>query len=207
MRHEQVAGGPPPRPGLALALEPDARAVLDAGRDLDRVALRAPLAARAVAVVARILDHGALAAGSAGTAARARTGPGSRRGRLGRCTPGRSLGAVPGFAPEPPHSRQAVLDLDRDPRLDPAQRVLEGQPHLRLEVGAAPPGGLAPAARANAAAAEEVAEDAAEVAEVEVARRRSSRRARRPARSPSRTRRTACASRGRRARRRRPGPP
>ena len=40
---EQVAGRSAPETGLALALEPDARAVLDAGGDLDRVAARATL--------------------------------------------------------------------------------------------------------------------------------------------------------------------
>src|SRR5207248_9684173 len=42
---------------LALALEADAGAVLRPGRNLDRVALRAPLAARAAARAARLLDH------------------------------------------------------------------------------------------------------------------------------------------------------
>src|SRR5512132_2661695 len=44
---------------LALALEPDLRPVLHAGRDLHSVPLRATLAAGAVAARARLLDHGA----------------------------------------------------------------------------------------------------------------------------------------------------
>src|SRR5262249_38074050 len=64
--------------GLALALEPDARAVLDARGDLHRVALRPALAARAVTVVARLLDHGAVAAGG-----RARLRGGGETPRLG----------------------------------------------------------------------------------------------------------------------------
>src|SRR5918911_681678 len=64
---EEVAALAAAVAGLALALQADASAVLDAGRDLDRVALRAALAAGAAATLARILDHGPVAA-----AARAR---------------------------------------------------------------------------------------------------------------------------------------
>jgi len=63
------------------------------------------------------------------------------------------------------------LDVDRDAGLDAAERVLEGEAHLGLEVGAAPPCrlGSRPAPEAPAAA-EEVAEEPTQVAEVEVAR-------------------------------------
>src|SRR5829696_352673 len=54
--HEEVARWPAVETGLALALQPDARAVLDAGGDLDRVALRALLATGSVAARARVLD-------------------------------------------------------------------------------------------------------------------------------------------------------
>src|SRR4029077_13124133 len=67
--HEQVAGRPTVLPRFALALEPDFRAVLDARLDLHRVRLDAALAAGAMALRARLLDHGAVAA-----AARARLG-------------------------------------------------------------------------------------------------------------------------------------
>src|SRR5205085_5529689 len=60
--HVQVARRPAVHAGLALAAQADPRPVLDPGRDLDRVALRPALAARAVAAGARILDHGAVAA-------------------------------------------------------------------------------------------------------------------------------------------------
>src|SRR5262245_18800710 len=63
----QVARRPAVGSDLALPLQPDARAVLDAGRDLDGVSLETTLATGAVALVARLLDHGAVAA-----AARAR---------------------------------------------------------------------------------------------------------------------------------------
>src|SRR5213079_721887 len=46
---DQVAGRPARLADLPLALEPDARTVLDTGRNLDRVPARAPLAAAALA--------------------------------------------------------------------------------------------------------------------------------------------------------------
>src|SRR5262249_57203258 len=58
----RVAGRPAVQAGLALALQADARAVLDTCGELDRVAPRPPLAAAALAAVARLLDHGAVAA-------------------------------------------------------------------------------------------------------------------------------------------------
>ena len=75
--------------GLALALEPDLRAVLDARLDLHGERAPPPFAARAVALRARLLDHGAVAA-----AARARLREREQALRLGddargRCTPGR----------------------------------------------------------------------------------------------------------------------
>ena len=57
----------PPQPASPLPRSRIREPSLTPGRDLDRVALRAPLAAGAAAVRARILDHGAVAA-----AARAR---------------------------------------------------------------------------------------------------------------------------------------
>ena len=63
----EIAGRPAARAGLALAAEADARAVLDAGRDVDLERLLAP--------------HAALAGADACTACRS---PGPRRGRRGR---------------------------------------------------------------------------------------------------------------------------
>ena len=62
----EVAGRPAPHPGLAFAGEPDAGAVLDARRDVDRERALARDAARARAGRARIVDH--LAAALAGRA-------------------------------------------------------------------------------------------------------------------------------------------
>ena len=58
----EVPGGATVRADLALAAQLDARAVLDSGRDLHGVALRAPLAPGAATLRARLLDHGAVAA-------------------------------------------------------------------------------------------------------------------------------------------------
>src|SRR5712691_6013618 len=55
--HVQVAGGAAADSGLALALEPDPRAVLDPGGNLHGVALRPPLAAGAAAARARLLER------------------------------------------------------------------------------------------------------------------------------------------------------
>src|SRR5207249_627780 len=57
------------------------------------------------------------------------------------------------------------VDLDRDLRLDPLERVLEGQVDDRLDVGAAR---RLPLGAGAAAAAEEPAEEVAQVADVEV---------------------------------------
>src|SRR6266508_1144996 len=63
---DQVARRAAAESGLALPLQANLRAVLDAGRDLHRVALRPALAAGPEAARARLLDHGA-AAVAAGT--------------------------------------------------------------------------------------------------------------------------------------------
>jgi hypothetical protein len=57
-----VTGRPVAEPGLALALQSDPRPVLDAGGNLHRVALDAPLAAAAVTLRTRLLDDRAVAA-------------------------------------------------------------------------------------------------------------------------------------------------
>ena len=122
-------GGPPFCAGLALALEPDARPVLDAGLDLHRVRLDAPLAAGALALRARLLDHGAVAA-----AARARLREREQALALGlhaaavalRADDGRGAGLRAGAAALAARGRH----LDRHLRLDAAQRVLEREVHL-----------------------------------------------------------------------------
>src|SRR5262249_24642574 len=112
----QVAGGRAAVAGLALALELDLGAVLDAGRDAHRVALGAPLTAGAAARPARRLDDRAVAA-----AARARLLQGEeplrRRddaaavalGAALRRGAGRGAGAVAGVTRE--------LEVDRHGRL------------------------------------------------------------------------------------------
>src|SRR5262249_17884766 len=67
------------------------------------------------------------------------------------------------------------LDLDRHLHLDALERVLEGEAHRGLDVGAALPGRLPRPARAATAAApaEEPAAEVAEVAEVEVGEARA----------------------------------
>src|SRR5260370_34372399 len=62
----EIAGRPAPHPGLALAREPDAGAVLDAGRDVHRQRALARDPAGARAGRARTVDH--LAATLAGRA-------------------------------------------------------------------------------------------------------------------------------------------
>src|SRR5437763_1517529 len=59
---DEVAVRTAVRAGLALPLEADLRAVLHAGLDLHRVVAKPALAARALALRARLLDHGAVAA-------------------------------------------------------------------------------------------------------------------------------------------------
>src|SRR5262249_58310385 len=59
---DQVAARAAVVAGLALPLEPDLRAVLDARLDLHGERAPPPLATRAVALRARLLDHGAVAA-------------------------------------------------------------------------------------------------------------------------------------------------
>src|SRR5205823_1752564 len=112
-----------------LAAQADLRPVLDAGRDLDRVALRPPLAAGAAAVRARLLDHGAVAA-----AARARLGEREQALALGDHAAALALGAEArrraGLRARAVALAAGGLELDRDRRLDPLQRVLEREPHL-----------------------------------------------------------------------------
>src|SRR5439155_1160289 len=65
----QIAGGRAAESGLALTLELDLRAVLDAGRNAHRVALRAPLAPRPATRLAALLLRSAATATAAEQAA------------------------------------------------------------------------------------------------------------------------------------------
>src|SRR6185312_12113119 len=134
----EVSGGRAAEPGFALSLQLDPRAVLHAGGDPNRVALRPPLTASAAAGRARRLDDSAVAA-----TVRARllqreeplragddTGAFALRAALGR-GPGRGAGAVARVAGE--------LERDGDGRLQALQRVLERDPHLDVDVGASLP--------------------------------------------------------------------
>src|SRR5207245_3887418 len=62
--HDEISCRTAVQTELALALELDARPILDAGRNLHREALRATLTAGAVTFRARPLDHGSVAAAS-----------------------------------------------------------------------------------------------------------------------------------------------
>src|SRR3954451_17650879 len=134
--HEEVAGRAAVAAGLALAGEPHARALLDAGRDVHAVALRRPHDALAMARRARVLDHGAgaLAAGArlgdreqplalrleaAALAARAdlRLGARARAGAVARRAPRRHR--------------------DAERHLRALERLVERDVDLGLEIGAA----------------------------------------------------------------------
>src|SRR5581483_2879520 len=154
----EVAVGAAVPARLALALEPDARAVLRPGRHLDLVALRRALAPRAAAVAARLLDDDAVAAA-------ARAGLGQREQAVAVGDDARAVALRAGDRPRPGLRAGAAADvagrlrLDRHPHGDALERVVEREAHARLEVGAA----LRPRPRRAAAAA--AAEDAAQPAE------------------------------------------
>src|SRR5581483_10049227 len=121
---------------LALALEADLRPVLDAGLDLDRVRAQPALAAGAVALRARLLDHGAVAA-----AARAGGREREQALALGLDAASVALGADDGSRSRLRAGAAALGardgQLDRHLRLGALERVLEGEAHLRLHVRAA----------------------------------------------------------------------
>src|SRR3954471_7500924 len=152
--------------GLALALEPDLRAVLDARLDIHGERASPPLAARAVALRARLLDHRAVAA-----AAWARLRQREQALRLGDDPAAVALRADDrrgaGLRARTAALRARDGQLDRHLRLGAAQRVLEREPHLGLDVRPAHRLGARAPAAASPAGAADVAEDAAEdVAEV-----------------------------------------
>src|SRR6185503_13191310 len=136
---EQIAGGTAVHPWLALALEPDARAVLRAGGHLHLVAARHALATAAAAPRARMRKREQpLAVGDDSRATAVRAGP-RRRARLGATPTAHMTGG---------------LELDGHADLDAFERLLERDADARLEIGAA----LGPRARGALSAAEERAE-------------------------------------------------
>src|SRR5256886_13339478 len=153
--------------GLTLALQADAGAVLDAGRDLDRVALRPALAPGAAAAGTRVLDHGPVA-----MTARAGLRQDEESLALRHHTTAVAFGADlrrrAGLRARAVALRARRLQRDRDLRLDTLERVLEGEIDLHLDVAAALGAGSSAARPAAEDAAEEIAE-VAEVADVEVA--------------------------------------
>src|SRR5262249_13446132 len=129
----QVARRPACHAGLPLALEPNTSPVLDPRRDLHRVALRPPLAAGAVTAVARLLDHGAVAA-----AARARLREREESLRLGLHAAAVALRADDGHGARLRAGAAALtagaVDLDGDLGLNSLERVVERDVDERLEV-------------------------------------------------------------------------
>src|SRR5256886_8360192 len=133
---EEVARFAAREAGFALALQADAGAVLDAGRDLDRVALRPALAPGAAAAGTRVLDHGPVA-----MTARAGLRQGEESLALRHHTTavasGADLGRRAGLRARAVALRACRLQRDRDLRLDTLERVLEGEIDLHLDVAAA----------------------------------------------------------------------
>src|SRR5262249_20913130 len=147
---------------------PDLRAVLDARLDLHGERAPPPLAAGAVALRARLLDHGAVAA-----AAWARLREREQALRLGDHATAVALGtddrSRAGLGAGAPALRARDGQLDRPLRPGSAQRVLEREPHLGLDVGAAHRlRTRAPTTAPGRAAevAEDAAEDVPEIAEI-----------------------------------------
>src|SRR5262249_633245 len=160
---DQVAARATVLANLALPLEPDLRAVLDARLDLHGERAPPPLAAGAVALRARLLDHGAVA-----STARARLRQGKQTLRLGDDTATIALRADDrsraGLCAGAAALRAGDGQLYRDLRLGAVQGVLERETHLGLDVRAAHR--LRARAASAAAVAEDVPEDVAEVPEI-----------------------------------------
>src|SRR5207244_1058679 len=162
-RHdEQIARRPARLADLTFALEADARTVLDARRNLDRVAARAPFAAAALAFAARLLHDRAVAAAT-------RAGLRQREQTLAlrddaaavalRTDHRRRPGLCPGAAALAACGRH----LDGNLGLEPAQRILEGEIDDRLDVRTAL--GLRPS-RPRPSAVDHPAEQTPEISEV-----------------------------------------
>src|SRR6266508_4620845 len=150
---DQVARRAATESGLALPFQANLRTVLDAGRDLHRVALRPALAAGPVAARTRLREPEEALALDGHAAALALRANLRRRAGL---RPGAAALAAGG------------LRLDRDLRLDSAQRILERQAHLHLEIR--PSAGTLPlrATSEDVTQPAEAAEEVADVTEVEI---------------------------------------
>src|SRR5439155_16060999 len=160
--HVEIARLRPAVAGLALAAQANPRAVVDAGRDLDRVPLRAPLARGAAAARTRILDHRAVSA-AARARLREREEPLALRLDAAPVTLGTERRRGSRLRARAGALAAGGLELDRNLGLDPAQRVVEREVDLYLQVAPAPTPLLL---LRPPAAAEEPAEDVAEVAEI-----------------------------------------
>src|SRR6185369_3720660 len=162
---DEVAGRPAVRPRLAFAFEADLRAVLDPGRNLHGVALRAPFTPGAVAVPARPLDDRSVA-----VAARARAGEGEEALVLGDDAAAAALGTDlrggSGLGSRAVADGARNLEVDGDLRLETLERVLERDVDRHLDVAASL---TAPALRGAARCArvpEDAPEEVAQVPEV-----------------------------------------
>src|SRR5919109_2201160 len=164
-RHDEVARGPAREAGLALALVPDLRAVLDPGRDLDRVPLRPALTAGALAGAARFLDHGAVAA-AAGARAREREEALVLGGDAAAAAHRADRGRRPRLGAPPAAGRARPFELHGDLRGEPLEGVLEGQVDGDADVGAALRVRPSPRRPPAAHAPEDPAEEIVQIAEV-----------------------------------------
>src|SRR4029078_8498074 len=121
-RDDEVARRAAVRPRLGLALEADLRAVLDPGRDLHGVALRATFPPGAVAVPAGPLDDR-----SAAVAARARAGKGEtthvRGDDAASATLGTDLRSASGLGSRAVADVARTLEVDGDLRLETLELV------------------------------------------------------------------------------------
>src|SRR5829696_2764188 len=157
---DQVAGGGAGLAGLALALEPDGGPVVDPDRDPDPQLPGADLAAPALAGGAGVVDHRAAALtgrAGAGEAEQALVAGDRAPAVAGRAGPGQGPGLGPRAVAGVAGRRAAQLERDGGP----ANRLLEPEGDLALDVAAAPGRGLGPPAPA-----EQVAEQVAEPAQV-----------------------------------------
>ena len=138
----EVARRPAAQPRLALAGEPDARAVLDAGRHVDRQRALARDAARSRRRPRRGCRSPRRGRRRSGRFARSRRSPAARARGPGRRRSRRSCGFEPGLAPVPEQASQAIEVGILTRRGLALEGLLERDLHVVAQVGAA----LAPAA-------------------------------------------------------------
>src|SRR4051794_3695750 len=173
--HVEVARRPAAQAGLALAGQPDARALLDAGRDVHPIALHLAQAALAAAGRAGLLDH---RAGAAAARARTRDGEHALALRLDAAAVADRAdlrrGSRPGAGAAARRARRVGRDGHR--HLGALDRLLERQRDGRLQILAAL-GDRLGARGAPAAGVEDARQDVRERAEVRGAARRAARAA------------------------------